>query len=339
MPEWAEQDAVLLAWPAPGGDWDPWLEAVTDAYRTLAATIADFEPVIILCRDAALRDHVREQLADLPGTEEHYRRLVIPYDDTWIRDYGPLSLIGPAGPRLLDFRFNGWDGRHPAERDDAVNAALARARLLDAPMERDERVLEGGAVDTDGRGTLITTRRCLLSPNRNPGLDATAIEAWLRHRLGVERVLWLEHGGLEGDDTDGHVDTLVRFADPRTLVYQACDDPKDSHHAELAAMAAELAEWRTADGETYQLRPLPWPQPRYNAQGERLPAGYANFLLVNGGVIMPTYNDPADDKARAVLAACFPEREVVGVDARVLIHQGGSVHCATMPLARGVLPD
>ncbi|MFO8155266.1 MAG: agmatine deiminase family protein [Thiohalospira sp.] len=339
MPEWAEQDAVLLAWPYPGGDWDPWLEIVTAAYRELAAAIADFEPVIILCRDAALRDRLRDQLADLSGTEDHYRRLIIPYDDTWIRDYGPLSLVDPAGPRLLDLRFNGWGGRHAAERDDAVNAELARARLLDAPMDRDERVLEGGAVETDGAGTLITTRRCLLSPSRNPGLDATAIETWLRRLLGVDRILWLAHGGLEGDDTDGHVDTLVRFADPRTLVHQACDDPEDSHYPELTAMAEELAAWRTADGEPYRLRPLPWPRPRYNERGERLPAGYANFLLVNGGVIMPTYDDPADDVARAVLADCFPGREVVGVDARVLLQQGGSVHCATMPLARGVLPD
>ena len=339
LPEWAEQDAILLAWPWSGGDWDPWFEAITASYIELAAAIAAFEPVLILCRDAHHRDTIQGLLAEHDHSGDHYRRLVVPFDDTWIRDYGPLARSGRDGPRLVDFRFNGWGGRHAAALDDAVNAALAASRILTVPMERDERVLEGGAVESDGRGTVITTRRCLLAPTRNPQLDREAIEQWLGESLGAERVLWLEHGGLEGDDTDGHIDTLVRFVDPSTLVYQGCDDPDDSHYAELSAMAAELATWRTADGTPYTLHALPWPCAQHDESGQRLPAGYANFLLVNGGVIVPTYDDPADVRAMAVLAECFPKREVVGVDARTLIHQGGSIHCATMQLPRGSLAE
>ncbi|MGM0412770.1 MAG: agmatine deiminase family protein [Pseudomonadota bacterium] len=337
LPEWTEQDAVLLAWPHEASPWAPWFGAIEATYRNLAVAITRFEPLLVLCRDADHAAATRAQLslAGIPPTRYHIAEH--PFDDTWVRDYGPLARSDGGALQLLDFRFNGWGGRHSAERDDTVNAALADVGWFAAPLRRDERILEGGAVETDGAGTLLLTRRSQFAPGRNDDPDETAAEAWLTAALGVERVLWLEHGGLKGDDTDGHVDTLVRFADPDTLVYQHCDDPDDPHYEALSAMAAELAELRTAEDRPYELHPLPWPRPQYDDQGNRLPATYANFLLVNDGVIAPLYHDAADTEALETLQRCFPEREVVGVDARTLLLQAGSIHCATLQLPRGTL--
>ncbi|MFP4695899.1 agmatine deiminase family protein [Thiohalospira sp.] len=337
LPEWTEQDAVLLAWPHEASPWAPWFGAIEATYRNLATAIAPFEPLLVLCRDGDHAPATRAQLSLAGISPSRYRIAEVPFDDTWVRDYGPLARSDDGELQLLDFRFNGWGGRHTAERDDAVNAGLAATGWFAAPFHRDDHILEGGAVETDGAGTLLLTRRSQFAPGRNDDLDEPTAEAWLTETLGVERVLWLEHGGLKGDDTDGHVDTLVRFADPGTLIHQDCDDPDDPHYEALSALAGELAELRTAEGEPYELHALPWPRPQYDDQGNRLPATYANFLLVNGGVIAPTYHDAADSEALAVLQRCFPEREVVGVDARTLLLQAGSVHCATLQLPRGSL--
>jgi agmatine/peptidylarginine deiminase len=192
----------------------------------------------------------------------------------------------------------------------------------------------------DGRGTLLTTTSCLLAPTRNPGLSRDAIESALREHLGVTNVLWLEHGALEGDDTDGHIDTLARFTDPHTIAYQACDDREDPHHDDLAAMARELAEVRDVEGKRYRLEALPWPRAaRDPATGRRLPASYANFLIVNGAVLVPAYGGPADEAARLVLGRCFPDRDVVPVDCRPLIRGFGSLHCVTMQIPAGVVAE
>ena len=194
--------------------------------------------------------------------------------------------------------------------------------------------LEGGAIDTDGAGTLLTTWQCL--HERHPERDRASLSADMAQWMQQQRVLWLDHGYLEGDDTDAHVDTLARFASPDSIVYQNCDDPQDSHYAELQAMGAELAALHTANGQPYRLFPLPWPQPVVD-EGRRLAASYANFLIVNGAVLMPAYGDPADDAARDVLAQAFPDREIVQVPCRSLIWQNGSLHCITMQLPAGLL--
>lgn len=266
------------------------------------------------------------------GTDmSHVRLPLADSDDVWARDHGPITVLEDGRARLLDFRFNGWGGKYPSARDDALSRHLAQAGAFGkTPMEHPDLVLEGGAIECDGAGTLLTTERCLLSPSRNPALGRTALEQRLQETLGVERILWLAHGGLAGDDTDGHIDTLARFTDTGTIVYQDCQDPRDEHFAPLQAMAKELAALRTAAGEPYRLIPLPLPHPLRNARGQRLPLGYANFLLINGAVLMPSYNDPADKNATAILATCFPEREIVPIDCRALTTQYGSLHCVTM---------
>src|SRR5690606_32487949 len=196
--------------------------------------------------------------------------------------------------------------------------------------------LEGGAIETDGSGTLQSTWQCLAE--RHPGKDRAAVTAALADSLCQERVLWPEHGNLEGDDTDAHVDTRARFAASDAIVYQGCDDPEDSHHDELQRMAAELSALRTRDGQPYRLFELPWPRPVLD-EGRRLAASYANFLIVNGAVLMPAYDDPADSVAAGVLQQAFPDREIVQVPCRPLIWQNGSLHCITMQLPEGLVAN
>jgi len=333
--EWEPQAAVLLAWPHAHTDWAERLAEVEATYVALVAAIARFQPVLLCVADASVQERVLDCL-DGAGVPRHRVRLLqIPYDDTWTRDSGPITLLGGSGATLLDFRFTGWGGKFEARRDDQLVEQLAAAGVFPhARRERVEFALEGGAIDGDGHGTLLTTWRCL--HERHPDSARAQLEAALKSSLRQQRVLWLEHGYIEGDDTDAHVDTLARFAAPDAIVYQACDDPDDPHHAELAAMGAELARLRSADGKPYRLFPLPWPRPVLD-QGRRLAASYANFLIINGAVLMPAYGDPADDAAAAVLARAFPGREIVPVPCRALIWQNGSLHCVTMQIPEGAL--
>jgi agmatine deiminase len=332
--EWAPQAGVLLTWPHAASDWGPTLARVEPVFVEIARQIALREPVVIACHDRALAEHVR-RLLRRAGVEDARARLhVVPCDDTWARDHGPLTVLEGGAPRVLDFVFNGWGGKFAAAQDDVIPQRLhALGAFGEAPLEVVPLVLEGGSVESDGEGTILTTERCQLSAGRT-GLDVAQIEAELRRHLGAERVLWLRRGWLEGDDTDGHIDTLARFCDARTIAYQSCDDRADAHYEELQAMAAELGELRTAAGEPYRLIALPWPRPRFGAGGGRLPATYANFLVIDGAVLVPTYDDPADAEALARLAAAFPGREVVGIDCLPVIEQGGSLHCLTMQLPR-----
>lgn len=334
-PEWAPQAGVLLTWPHEGTDWRPVLAEVEPVFAEIARQVALREPVVVACHDAEVAARVRRQLRRETVPDAQALLHVVASDDTWARDHGPITVLVDGEPLPIDFVFNGWGGKFAATQDDEVPARLhALGALGPTPLERRPFVLEGGSIESDGAGTLLTTARCLLSPQRNPGLDPQAIEAELRAALGAERVLWLQHGELEGDDTDGHVDTLARFCDARTIAYQACDDPADQHFEALRALAGELAALRTRSGEPYELVPLPWPRPRFGPRGDRLPATYANFLIVNGAVLVPVYGDPADDEALARLRGAFPGREPVAVDCRKLIEQGGSLHCVTMQLPR-----
>lgn len=324
---------MLLAWPAAHTDWRDTLDEAQGCYRALISSIAEREPVILIVPP----DDTATVAAALPSTRWPVTLLPLPYDDTWVRDTGPLTAASPAGACCwLDFRFDGWGGRFDGRRDDALAGRLHDdPRFAHLPLRRFDWVLEGGAIDTDGAGALLTTTRCLTT--RLPDWPRALLEARLREALGVERILWLDDGELAGDDTDGHVDTLARFADPRTIVHQACADRSDEHYEPLARLAEGLAALTTATGEPFRLLPLPLPAPRYGPDGRRLAAGYANFLIVNGAVLMPTYGVPQDDEAAAVLAQAFPDRAVDRVDCRPLIRQGGSLHCATMQLPRGVM--
>ena len=325
----------MLTWPHEGTDWAPRLGEVEAVFAAIAAALAPRVPVLVVARDAEHRRHVAARLAAAGVPEARLRWACAPSDDAWARDHGPVTVLEGGRPRLLDFRFNGWGGKFRHELDDRIPAALHAAGVFgDTPLERVDLVLEGGAVDTDGAGTLLTTRRCLLAAGRNGALGREAVERALRTALGVERVVWLEHGWLEGDDTDGHVDMLARFCGPAAIAHAVCEDPADPHHEPLRALAGELAALRTPEGRPYRLVPLPPPHPVQDPEGNRLPATYANFLVTEGAVLMPAYGDPADTVAAARLAAAFPGREVVPVPCTPLLWQGGSLHCVTMQLPR-----
>lgn len=335
--EWEPQSAVLIAWPHAGTDWAARLAEVEETYIALVAAIARFEAVAICVADADLQTYAEARLRSARVDMARVRFVEVEYDDTWLRDSGPISLREGDAFRLLDFRFTGWGGKFEAGRDDRLVQALhAQGLFGDARCERIDFALEGGAIDTDGAGTLLTTWRCL--HERHPGLARDELARKLSAWLAQERVLWLDHGYLQGDDTDAHIDTLARFAGPDAIVFQACDDPADAHYAELQAMADELAALRTRDGRPYRLFPLPWPQPILD-QGRRLAASYANFLVIDGAVLMPAYGDEADAAAAQVLAQAFPDREIVPVPCRPLIWQNGSLHCITMQLPRGAMRE
>lgn len=338
--EWEPQSAVLIAWPHDETDWAERLGEVEETYIALVAAITRFEPVVVCVADDDIQAYARARLASARVDMGRVRFVTLPYDDTWLRDSGPITLRGDECFRLLDFRFTGWGGKFDASLDDRLVEGLEHAEVFNAndrhAVERQaiDFALEGGAIDTDGAGTLLTTWTCL--SERHPGLDRDTLSTKLANWLRQDRVLWLDHGYLEGDDTDAHVDTLARFASPDSIVYQGCDDPTDSHYDELKKMAAELAALRTRDGTPYRLFELPWASPILDGD-RRLAASYANFLIVNGAVLMPAYGDEADAAAQAMLAAAFPNREIVPVPCRPLIWQNGSLHCITMQLPQGLL--
>ena len=333
--EWEPQAGVLLAWPHAQTDWAQRLADVESTFAALACAIARHEPVLICVADGAVRARAA-QLLTAAGVDASCGRFVeIEYDDTWLRDSGPITLCGPDGFRLLDFRFTGWGGKFQASRDDRLIEGLAAREIFrNADHRRVDWALEGGAIESDGAGTILTTWRCL--HQRHPEQSREQMSRLLCDKLGAQRVLWLERGYLQGDDTDAHIDTLARFAPDNAIVYQACDDPADPHHDELAAMGEELAALRTTGGQPYRLHPLPWAKPIFD-DGRRLAASYANYLIVNGAVLVPAYGDPADEKAARVIADAHPGRSVIAVPCRSLIWQNGSLHCLTMQLPAGVL--
>lgn len=330
--EWAPQDAVQLTWPRADGDFARWFDAVERNFIALAVAIARFEPLLIAC--AGPPRPLRERLVKAGVPDARLRVFQAPSNDVWARDHGPITVLRDRQVVHLDFTFNGWGGKFDAREDDQLTRRLAAQGAWRAPVETVDFVLEGGAIDSDGAGTLLTTERCLLAPTRNPGLGKAQVEARLRQWFGLTRVLWLRRGDLLGDDTDGHVDTIARFCDPGTIAYQACDDRADAHYEELRAMADELAAFRDAYGKPYKLVPLPLPPPIHGDDGRRLPAGYPNFTIVNGAVLVPTYGCDTDATALERLRTCFPGREVVGIDCRALIHQYGSLHCVTMQIPK-----
>ena len=338
--EWAAQSGVMLTWPHADSDWAAQLDEVEPVFAEIASQIARREIVLIVVTGTSHRQHVEQQLVRHSCLLTQVRFAIAPSNDTWARDHGPITVLANGQPRLLDFTFNGWGNKHPADRDNAINRELQRQDSFgEIPLESLDLVLEGGSIDTDGEGSLLTTRNCLLNPTRNPELNQTQIEARLGTLLGVDRILWLSHGYLAGDDTDSHIDMLARFCPDDTIAYVQCDDPDDEHYTELQAMRDELEQLRSHADKPYRLVPLPWPEPIFNAQGERLPASYANFLVINDAVLVPQYDDEKDSQARLQLQHCFPNREVIGINCRPLIEQYGSLHCLTMQFPAGVLRD
>ncbi len=335
--EWEPQRAIMLTWPHPDTDWADLLETVEGLYLRLAEEITRRQDLLLVCPDALCQRKLAERLQTqgIPLRRVFFAQAS--GNDTWTRDHGPVTVLEGDQAVLTDFRFNGWGGKHASALDDAITRGLHEAGVFDdTPMRSPQLVLEGGALETDGRNTLLTTRSAVLDPKRNPGLNAGEMERRFAELLGIQRVLWLDHGRLSGDDTDGHIDTLARFADPETILYATAHD-HDPDAAELRAMAAELEAFRSADGRPYRLVPLPPIEPIYDpADGRRLPASYANFLIINGAVLAPIYGDAADEQALRTLTACFAQRTVTPLDCRALITQHGSLHCITMQLPQAL---
>ena len=338
--EWEPQAAILIAWPNADTDWAERLAGVEETYIALVAAIVRFQPVVICVADDDVETYAEMRLRSNRVDMDRVRFVTVPYDDTWLRDSGPIALRDGDNFRLLDFRFTGWGGKFDASDDDRLVERLTSAQVFTAQAhDTIDFALEGGAIDTDGDGTLLTTWQCL--HERHPDSSREELTRKLADWLRQDRVLWLDHGALEGDDTDAHIDTLARFAARDAIVFQACDDTTDSHYADLKAMADEVAALRTKDGKPYRLFPLPWAKPVLDVAADgserRLAASYANFLIVNGAVLVPAYGDEADDIAADVLASAFPDREIVQVPCRPLIWQNGSLHCITMQLPEGLV--
>lgn len=328
MPEWAPQQAVMMAWPHEDTDWEPWLEAIERDYVELAAAIATEVTPLILCRDPA---HKLRIAALLQGRCVHAPLLVLaPYNDTWCRDYGPVTVSSAGNMQLLDFQFHGWGAKYAAELDNDINQSLAA--LWQAPLRTIAYELEGGSIETDGCGTLLTTTHCLLDSNRNKSFTREQVEKFVLDQLGLDRIAWLSEGALIGDDTDSHIDNLARFCDAHTIAYATCSVQDDSHHAPLARMAVQLQALRKPDGSAYTLVPVELPAPQLDEQGKRLPGSYVNFLIVNRSVLVPVFGCPQDAAALNALQQCFPGRRIVPVPGANLIRQFGGPHCATMQL-------
>ena len=309
--EWEHQSSIQLTWPHKDTDWAPILPEITAVYEEMAREIRKREPLLIV--DDIL------------------------HNDTWARDHGFItveSLTPIPSPRgegrellLLDFKFNGWGEKFEATLDNQINRHLYEQGLVKGTYEDHlDFVLEGGSIESDGKGTIFTTKCCLMAPHRNQPLSQQEIEDKLKAYLGAERIVWLNHGSLIGDDTDGHIDTLVRICPNDTLLYIGGDED----HPDLAEMEKELQALRTMDGHPYRLLKLPLPRPIYDGE-DRLPATYANYLVINGAVLVPTYNQPdLDTEAMRIIGEAFPDREIVGIDCRAVIKQHGSLHCCTM---------
>ncbi|MCD8260382.1 MAG: agmatine deiminase family protein [Bacteroides sp.] len=332
--EWYPQSGVQLTWPHQGTDWCNMLEEVEACFVRIATEISNREKLLIV---SPCPEEVKEKLAGKTSLK-NIEFFTCDSNDTWARDHGAITMLDENNPILMDFVFNGWGLKFPSDQDNQITCKAIQAGILKGAYKNClDFVLEGGALESDGEGTLLTTSECLLSPNRNASMNREEIETYLKKTFHLKQVLWLDHGYLAGDDTDSHIDTLARFCSPTSIVYVKCNDPADEHYEALEKMEKQLKEFRTSQGKPYQLFPLPLPEAVFE-EGERLPATYANFLIINGAVLYPTYNQPENDaKAATVLSEAFPGYQIVGIDCRALIKQHGSLHCVTMQYPEGVL--
>lgn len=339
LAEWEPVEAILMALPDEKTDWNYMLDKVRECYKRIITAFTDAGlRILLLCHS---REDAEKFISDITN-----RRFILPVDmdfnDTWTRDYGPLAVERYGRNRALDFGFNGWGLKFASDKDNLVNLHLKEKYLTLPEQYRNERdfILEGGSVESDGAGTVMTTTRCLTSPNRNGGKSKQQLNEILEDRLGASHVLWLDYGYLAGDDTDSHIDTLARLAPENTIVFTGCRDVDDDHFEELLKMRAQLTLFRTPYGDPYNLVELPFPDPVFDDEGERIPATYTNYLVAGNHIFMPIYGQPAKDTlACQTIRIAYPQHEVVPVDCLALLYQHGSLHCATMQLHPGFLND
>lgn len=325
--EFDPQAFVQLIFPHAQSDWEPYLDEACRTFAAIAEAVARFQPCLIVCDDI-------DRVKGFFDSGENLHFVQYQTDDTWARDCSGITVETAQGMLIQDFTFTGWGDKFEASRDNAITRAISGC--YEAPVSSHEFILEGGAIESNGEGLLLVTEQCLMNPNRNKAINTRSqVEKVLETTLGVTDVLWLTAGYLAGDDTDSHIDTLARFCDANTICYVQCEDVNDEHYTALQQMERELKALRNAKGDPFRLVPLPMASPAYY-DGERLPATYANFLIVNGGVLVPTYNDPRDAEALEIFRTLFPDRDIVGVESSVLIRQHGSLHCVTMQFPEGV---
>ena len=332
--EWYTQSCVQLTWPHEDTDWRDYLDDITETFVQIAKAVAHYEPLVIA---AKYPERVREVLAESLNDDEMARVSIYECDnnDTWARDHAFITLVSTidasASCRLLDFRFNGWGEKFAADKDNRINRTLYDKGVFSGErVDYDDFVLEGGSIESDGRGTVLTTSVCLMAPHRNQPMTQPEVETVLKERLCARKIVWLDYGQLIGDDTDGHIDTIVRVCPDNTLLYVGCDDENDPQYADLKAIENQLQQATDADGRPYRLLKLPMPDALYD-DGDRLPATYANFLIINGAVIVPTYNQEENDaRALELVAEAFPGYDIIGIDSQTIVRQHGSIHCLKM---------
>ena len=343
-PEWYPQSGIQLTWPHTNTDWAPYLDDITRTFIEMTRIIAAREKVLIVTPHVnEVKDSLKQELG-----EDLCKNLVfyeIDTNDTWARDHGAITLVSTGKAKgfnihnhLLDFKFNGWGEKFAYEKDNAINLQLYYAGAFNAALENHtDFTLEGGSIESDGKGNVFTTTSCLMAPHRNQPLQQNDIENRLKIIFHASRVVWLNHGQLIGDDTDGHIDTIVRLAPNDTILYMGAGKEDDEQHDDFVALESELQELRTLDGNSYRLLRLPMPDAIYDGE-DRLPATYANFVILNGAVIVPTYNQPENDaEALRQVQKAFPGYEIIGLDARTVIRQHGSLHCLTMQYPKDIL--
>lgn len=322
--EWEPQSFLQLTFPHAGSDWDYLLDEASACFVEIISAAARFQPVLVVCQDTKL---VRSQFSNT----KNMVFVEAASNDTWARDHGGITVLNEEKAIIQDYIFNGWGNKFEAGLDNQITSALIQKGIIrNCEIESFDFVLEGGSIESDGRGTILTTTECLLEKNRNPKHSKAEIELILKENFGARKVLWLDQGYLAGDDTDSHIDTLARFCDENTIVYVGCHNPEDEHYKALRQMKKQLQQFTNSEGKPYRLVELPFPDACYDNEGNRLPATYANFTIINRAVLVPVYDLPQDQLALEILKGCFPEREIIPVNCRVLIEQHGSLHCVTM---------
>jgi agmatine deiminase len=331
--EWEKQDGILIAWPDKHTDWACILKDVEDTYIELVKVVSEFEKVVVLTYNT---ENLQKKLKKKKVNISNIVFAEIPYNDTWARDFGPLVLKEEDGFEILDFTFNGWGLKFPACFDNLITRKLYKNSFFkNSRLKTLNFVLEGGAIETNGEGIILTTERCLLSPNRNPEFSKEEIETRLKEYLSAKEIIWIKNGYLEGDDTDSHIDTLVRFAPENTILYVSPpEDKSDPHYNELKRMEEEIENLKNR----FNILPLPFAPVVFDKNGNRLPSTYANFLITNEALLLPSYRDKKlDFLAIEIIKQVFPAKEIVMIDSIPLIHQHGSIHCITMQLPQGIL--
>ncbi|MCU7959691.1 MAG: agmatine deiminase family protein [gamma proteobacterium symbiont of Bathyaustriella thionipta] len=334
--EWSPYASVQLTWPHAESDWGEHLAAARQCFHEIAVALLQHTPVSLLLVCSQHDSPVLRQ--KFAAFKQRIRIMPAATNDCWARDHAPVSVTVKGETRLVNFQFNGWGQKFDAELDNRLSASLfEQGAYPHTQLQSVTLCLEGGAIECNGQGTLLMRTSSVVDEARNPGLSQQQIQQQLSSLLGIRHFLWLRQGRLSGDDTDGHIDTLARFCDPASLVYCHTDDSSHPDFTALQAMRQELSDMRQPDGQPFRLISLPMPQPLYSAQGEMLPASYANFLICNQTVLLPIYKDAKDRQAKKVLQSCFPKHKIITINCLPLIEQHGSLHCVSMQLVKSVI--